>query len=57
MIYTPPPSIPTFAYEVANECKRGSRDCFPEDRVGAVAPPSEDEIVVSVAFVAPDSLV
>lgn len=30
----PPPAADTAIVEIAAECEKGSRDCFPEDRVG-----------------------
>ncbi|HIK45104.1 MAG TPA: hypothetical protein IGR64_09480 [Leptolyngbyaceae cyanobacterium M65_K2018_010] len=34
MIYSLPPAPPVQLVYAMAECKKGSRDCFPEDRVG-----------------------
>lgn len=41
MFFQLPPTLPAAAtvpmVETVTECKKGSRDCFPEDRVGVTA--------------------
>ncbi|MBW4483171.1 MAG: hypothetical protein KME14_11565 [Tildeniella torsiva UHER 1998/13D] len=56
MFFQLPPSLPPAAavgiasiVEQVAECKKGSRDCFPEDRVGALQPMVLDLKTVAIA--------
>lgn len=54
MIYQPPSPPPAVPQYVASDCKRGSRDCFPQDRVGWEQNPfAEDILVVALQPIAP----
>lgn len=67
MFYTLPPTPPAVVYvaslyvasapvpgddRVASECKRGSRDCFPQDRVG-YQPDATEVMVLTSGVIAP----
>ena len=60
MFYNLPPSPPAIVYvepavapgdeQIASDCKRGSRDCFPEDRVGYQASETWDMALVPLSI-------
>ncbi|MEA5451432.1 hypothetical protein VB780_22830 [Leptolyngbya sp. CCNP1308] len=56
MFFQLPPSLPPAdavgtdpIIEIVAECKKGSRDCFPEDRVGALQTVVLDLKAVAIA--------
>lgn len=59
MFFQPPPSLPPAVavgtasiVERVAECKKGSRDCFPEDRVGVLQTIVLDLKLVAIAALA-----
>jgi hypothetical protein len=62
MFFTLPPAPPAMVYVasapapgddmIASECKRGSRDCFPEDRVGH-QPSVTETLILTAKMVTP----
>lgn len=62
MLFTLPPAPPAMVYVVpspvsgddliASECKRGSRDCFPEDRVGH-QPNAIETVILTAGMLTP----